>query len=236
MQTVKDLAGSRFDWEQALRDLSRAIPADVTLSALTGDITTGAGGGGSQLRAAISAPGDHAPGLRPRADAGRPPDGAPARHRRRHPRVAAQLGLREASTTRARTTTRARSSCATPSPCGAGKRPKFEVVVFFEQDAAAVATTPTTASGSVERDPDADADRRRPRPAASGATTTTTTTTVPGRGDPVSRTYTIASRPSSRSAPSAATGSWSSRPSASRSRSSSSRSPPSRPSSRRRSS
>ncbi len=30
VQTVRDLAGSRFDWEQALRDLSRAIPQDVT--------------------------------------------------------------------------------------------------------------------------------------------------------------------------------------------------------------
>ena len=56
VQTVKDLAGSRFDWEQALRDLSRAIPADVTLKSLTGDISTGAGGGGSPLRTAISAP------------------------------------------------------------------------------------------------------------------------------------------------------------------------------------
>ena len=56
VQTVRDLAGSRFDWEQALRDLSRAIPADVTLRSLTGDIATGAGGGGSQLRGAISAP------------------------------------------------------------------------------------------------------------------------------------------------------------------------------------
>ena len=34
VQTVKDLAGSRFDWEQALRDLSRAIPQDVTLKSL----------------------------------------------------------------------------------------------------------------------------------------------------------------------------------------------------------
>jgi hypothetical protein len=26
IQTVKDLASSRFDWEQALRDISRAYP------------------------------------------------------------------------------------------------------------------------------------------------------------------------------------------------------------------
>ena len=56
VQTVKDLAGSRFDWEQTLRDLARAIPANVTLKSLTGDISTDAGGGGSTLRTAIAAP------------------------------------------------------------------------------------------------------------------------------------------------------------------------------------
>ena len=56
VQTVRDLAGSRFDWEQALRDLSRAVPADVSLTSLSGDISTGAGGGGSSLRGAIAAP------------------------------------------------------------------------------------------------------------------------------------------------------------------------------------
>src|SRR5919199_6013188 len=39
MQTVKDLASARFDWEQALRDISRAIPADVTLSSMTGSLS-----------------------------------------------------------------------------------------------------------------------------------------------------------------------------------------------------
>jgi Tfp pilus assembly protein PilN len=55
IQTVKDLASSRFDWEQALRDISRAIPANVTLSSFTGSISD-ASGGGSPLRTAIAAP------------------------------------------------------------------------------------------------------------------------------------------------------------------------------------
>src|SRR4051794_28736578 len=55
--TVKDLAGHRFDWEQALRDLSRALPADVTLSSIDGNVSTDSGGaGGSALRSAIAAP------------------------------------------------------------------------------------------------------------------------------------------------------------------------------------
>jgi Tfp pilus assembly protein PilN len=55
IQTVKDLASSRFDWEQALRDISRAVPADVTLSELSGTISNAAGGSGG-LRSSIAAP------------------------------------------------------------------------------------------------------------------------------------------------------------------------------------
>src|SRR4051794_38577059 len=55
--TVRDLAGSRFDWEQVLRDVSRAIPADVALKTLNGNVSADTGGGGgSSLRGAISAP------------------------------------------------------------------------------------------------------------------------------------------------------------------------------------
>jgi Tfp pilus assembly protein PilN len=55
IQTVKDLASSRFDWEQALRDISRAVPADVTLRELKGTIS-GEASGGSGLRSAIASP------------------------------------------------------------------------------------------------------------------------------------------------------------------------------------
>ena len=67
MQTVRDLAGSRFDWEQALRDLSRAIPADVTLRQLTGDIATDAGGAGRRAAQRDLRARDHDHGLRARA-------------------------------------------------------------------------------------------------------------------------------------------------------------------------
>jgi len=55
IRTVKDLASSRFDWEQALRDISRAVPANVTLRELKGTISGGATGS-SGIRAAIAAP------------------------------------------------------------------------------------------------------------------------------------------------------------------------------------
>jgi Tfp pilus assembly protein PilN len=57
VQTVTDLAHSRFDWEQALRDLSRAVPADVTIASFRGDLGSAEGGtGGGGIRGAITAP------------------------------------------------------------------------------------------------------------------------------------------------------------------------------------
>jgi Tfp pilus assembly protein PilN len=55
VQTVRDLTASRFDWEQALRDISRAIPASVTLTQLDGSVSSQTGGGNA-LRGAINSP------------------------------------------------------------------------------------------------------------------------------------------------------------------------------------
>ena len=79
-QTVKDLADSRFDWEQALRDLSRAVPADVTLGSLKGDLGSApaAGGGGSRMRGAITAPAIALDGLHHSPDEVADADGPPA--------------------------------------------------------------------------------------------------------------------------------------------------------------
>ena len=45
---MRGLAASRFDWEQALRDISHAVPGDVKLQTLNGDMglpgATGAAG------------------------------------------------------------------------------------------------------------------------------------------------------------------------------------------------
>jgi Tfp pilus assembly protein PilN len=179
VQTVKDLAGSRFDWEQALRDLSRAIPADVTLSQLSGDISSGAGGGGSTLRSAISAPAITLQGCAARQT-------SVARLMARLHDIDGVTRVSLANSTAQKTDANTEGSVTAirnATPCGSGKRPKFEVVMFFEHDAAAVATTPTTASGSVGATP-------TPTPTAtpsgdgSTAATTTTTTTTPAGAQP----------------------------------------------------
>ena len=173
VQTVKDLAGSRFDWEQTLRDLARAVPADITLKSLTGDITTDAGGGGSTLRTAIAAPAITIQGCAPQQrEVGR----LMARLHDIDGVTRVSLSKSAAELVDARNTSDSGVSeldRRNASPCGTGKRPNFEMVMFFEKDAAAVATTPTTSTGTVSATP-------TPTPSATpaaGTTTTTTTTT-----------------------------------------------------------
>jgi Tfp pilus assembly protein PilN len=150
VQTVKDLATSRFDWEQALRDLSRAIPQDVTLSTLSGDISSSAGGSSSPLRGAISAPAISITGC--------------ASGQVEVARLMARLGdidgvtrvsLSSSAAQRIDTADSSGSSVdkRNAAPCGTGKRPAFDIVMFFERATAKVATTPVTSTGTVSATP-----------------------------------------------------------------------------------
>jgi Tfp pilus assembly protein PilN len=60
VQTVNELANSRFDWERVMRELSLILPHDVWLVGLTASASSESsvegGGGGSGMRAAIAGP------------------------------------------------------------------------------------------------------------------------------------------------------------------------------------
>jgi Tfp pilus assembly protein PilN len=58
VETVAQLAQSRFDWERVLRELSIVMPSNVWLTGLAGSVTPEAGAGGSEnpLRASIAGP------------------------------------------------------------------------------------------------------------------------------------------------------------------------------------
>jgi Tfp pilus assembly protein PilN len=174
VQTVRDLAGSRFDWEQALRDLSRAVPADVTLTGLTGDIANGAGGGGNALRTAISAPAISLQGCAPGQT-----QVARLMARLHDIDGVTRVSLSNSASEKVDATTTEGSEVAqrNATPCGEGKRPRFDVVVFFENDAATVATTPTTAGGNVSATPTPTPTATPSGDGTTSATTTTTTTT-----------------------------------------------------------
>jgi Tfp pilus assembly protein PilN len=180
VQTVRDLAGSRFDWEQALRDLSRAVPADVTLTSLSGDISSGAGGGGSTLRTAVQAPAISLEGCAP--------------GQTQVARLMARLrdidGVTRVSlSSSAAEKVDKQDSAATEreqrngQPCGVGSRPKFQLVMFFEKAAAAVGTTPTTSTGTVSETPTpTPTPAASATPAAGGSTSASTTTSQPQGG------------------------------------------------------
>jgi Tfp pilus assembly protein PilN len=173
--TVRDLAGRRFDWEQVIRDLSRAIPADVTLSELTGEVSTDTGGSASGLRGAIAAPAITVKGCtyNQRAVAG-----LMARLRNIDGVTRVSLAKSEKSSTGQGTGIGAGSqvpSGATTmadrrsAPCGTGRTPQFEMIMFFEGDAEA--STGPSATQSAAGTPAA-----TPTPAPGAAPSTTTST------------------------------------------------------------
>jgi len=119
--TVKALASARFDWEQSLRDLSRALPSDVYLSSLKGSLG-GDGAGGSGLRTAIGSPALELAGCT-----------------RNHTAVATLMsrlrnvqGVTRVSLAKSEKATVAAGG-ATTGPCGNKAPPSFEIVVFFEK-------------------------------------------------------------------------------------------------------
>jgi Tfp pilus assembly protein PilN len=194
VQTVKDLANSRFDWEQALRDLSRAVPGDVTIASLKGDLGSadGAASGGS-IRGAITAPAITLKGctytqtkvaeLMARL---RNIDGVT--------RVSLAKSDKEATSSGATADRRAPNATGY---CGANDVPSFELVVFFEgataastapapgaaappatastTPAAGAAPTATPAAGATPAPGAAPAST--PAPAATTSPSTTTTST-----------------------------------------------------------
>lgn len=125
-QTVTSLAALRFDWEQSLRDVSRALPDTVTLSALDGSISKDSGGAGSQLRDAIPSPAITLKGCSRNQSAV-----ATMLSRLRAVRGATRVTLSKSERVGTAGAVGAQSG-----PCGEGSRPQFEVVVFFQRSGA----------------------------------------------------------------------------------------------------
>jgi Tfp pilus assembly protein PilN len=140
VETVRGLAAARFDWEQALRDLSRALPRDVKLASLNGDMGlpgTGGSGTGDPLRASIQAPAISLVGCT---------DSQPS-VARMLARLRAVDGVTRVSLSKSE---KSDSTGATESACGGVNPPSFSTVVFFERSAAlaAFAASPKDAASS----------------------------------------------------------------------------------------
>jgi Tfp pilus assembly protein PilN len=147
-QTVRQLADSRFDWEQTLRDLSRAIPSDVTLSSITGTVTSGTTtasvGSSNPLRSAIQAPAIELSGCAS-SQAGVARLMARLRAVQGVTRVSLASSAKQEETAGSGVGDSAGSSKA--EGCGKGSPPTFELVTFFE-GAKAASAAPATASAA----------------------------------------------------------------------------------------
>ena len=144
--TVQALASARFDWEQSLRDLSRALPSEVYLSSISGTVGSGAGSGGSGsgLRGAIGT----APALELTGCTKNQPAVATLMSRLRNVQGVTRVSL--AKSEKAADIAAAGAGGGTVNPCGKGSPPNFDVVVFFEK--AAVADALMTATGDTAAD------------------------------------------------------------------------------------
>ena len=127
VETVRGLAAARFDWERALRDISHAVPGDVKLNALNGDMGLPGtqSGGGDPLRASISAPAITMTGCAP----------SQTGVARMMARIKAVDGVTRVSLSKseASATSSAAGAGTGASPCGDEDPATFSLVVFFEK-------------------------------------------------------------------------------------------------------
>jgi hypothetical protein len=143
--TVKSIADSRFDWAHAMHELGRTLPENITLTALTGTVSTSssvAGGAGVALRAAYDVPAIALAGCAPGQGA-IPPMLAGLRQVDGVRRVALQQSIKGANGATAGPAGSTATQTRTPD-C----RRSFQAVIFFDPKpapAAAAAATPATA-------------------------------------------------------------------------------------------
>jgi Tfp pilus assembly protein PilN len=186
ISTVRDLANRRFDWEQVFRDLSRAIPADVTLKDIKGDLGGAAGGAG--VRGSISAPAITLDGCAPGQT-----QVARLMARLNDIDGVTRVSLSKSDNAKVDVNTTQTDTDAiklrNSIPCGNGTHPSFEVVAFFEDTPAAAATTasviptPTPAAGTTATGTTATGTATATATATpAGSTTTTTASTSTSTG------------------------------------------------------
>jgi Tfp pilus assembly protein PilN len=137
VSTVQALASARFDWEQSLRDLSRALPKDVYLNQLQGTVGSGASAGGSAssgIRGSISSPAIELTGCTKSQPA----------VARLMSRLRNVQGVTRVSLAKSEKADVQAGAGSTVGPCGKGSPPSFDVVVFFEKATVAGALAAVT--------------------------------------------------------------------------------------------
>jgi Tfp pilus assembly protein PilN len=184
--TVRSLAVSRFDWDTALDDVSRALPSDVYVSSLDG--TTSSVAGGSSIRGALSAPAIELVGC-----TGSQTNVARLMARLRNVRGVSRVSL--SSSIVSETAQQPATAAAAPAPtsgdgtgptaktiseaCPKGSPPYFDMVVFFERSVVAPAAAPNGSATTATAGPTGAAGAPTGPTGTAGATTPASTTTTP---------------------------------------------------------
>ena len=141
--TVRQIAATRFDWHDALSDLSKVVPANTSLQSLTATVSSGsgtgggaaAGGSGGSVRGDINAPAFELKGCTQSQD-----EVAQLISRLRLINGVTRVTLENSTAGAAQPgTAGGASSSASGGTCGANG-PSFSMVVFFQPVAAAAAT------------------------------------------------------------------------------------------------
>jgi Tfp pilus assembly protein PilN len=185
IQTVRQIASTRFDWYSALRDLSRVVPANTSLQSLTASVApgdaagNGATPGSTAVRGDITAPAFEMVGCTQTQD-----DVARLMSRLRLINGVTRVTLEDSQKQAgAQGGTSVSSASATSTGAGrgcGGNTPSFDLVVFFTPlpgEAAAAAAANGTA----------------PPPSTTTSTTSSTTsTTSTGSATPIASTTTSA--------------------------------------------
>jgi Tfp pilus assembly protein PilN len=201
--TVQSLADARFDWHKALDDLSRALPKQVALSEISGNVRPGVSSGGADnpLRSALGSPAISMKGC---VDSHT--SVARVMSRLRNIAGVTRVSLSSSdkgSMQQAGTNADAAAASAGGAYCGAGSPATFDLVVFFENATARTGaapgmpgTDPAAAAGAAVTPPTTQAKNgvaaattppsaeaaTGTTPAAGATPTTTTPTTTPTTG------------------------------------------------------
>jgi Tfp pilus assembly protein PilN len=141
--TVQALASARFNWEQALRDISRAMPREVYLSSLDGNVGGGgaATGAGSSLRGAVQSPAIELKGCTKSQ-----PAVATLMSRMRNVQGVTRVTLAKSD----KDTATSAGASSEVNPCGKGAPPSFELIIFFERSAVAEALANATGAAAAK--------------------------------------------------------------------------------------
>jgi Tfp pilus assembly protein PilN len=150
VDTVSQLAASRFDWSHALHEVARVLPENAWLTSLTATTSpsVSVGGGNGSLRAALNVPAIQVQGCTT-SQASVAKLIARLRLIDGVQRVSLEDSTKGQESTSTGTTVSDASGASGDCRGGHAKFPIFNVDVFFEQSGAAVSTsTGTTATAS----------------------------------------------------------------------------------------